>query len=55
MQFKQEIEDLLKQIYAAHATAKDAFSLPDLAASLKQIQSEYDDIAAKNLQVWLHH
>uniref|UniRef100_A0A665UMW3 Zgc:172323 n=1 Tax=Echeneis naucrates TaxID=173247 RepID=A0A665UMW3_ECHNA len=47
---QQEIDELMKQIYAAHATAQSAFSLPDLAAALKQIQTQYDDIAAKNLQ-----
>ncbi|KAK2902848.1 hypothetical protein Q8A67_007561 [Cirrhinus molitorella] len=47
---KEEIEELMKQIYAAHATAADAYSLPDLSSALKQIQHQYDDIAAKNLQ-----
>ncbi|NP_001107899.1 uncharacterized protein LOC564165 [Danio rerio] len=47
---KQEIEELMKQIYAAHASAMDAYSLPDLSNALKQIQHQYDDIAAKNLQ-----
>ncbi|XP_074510794.1 uncharacterized protein LOC141779699 [Sebastes fasciatus] len=47
---QQEIEELMKQIYAAHASAESAFDLPDLAAALKQIQNQYDDIAAKNLQ-----
>lgn len=41
----------MKQIYSAHASAQSAFALPDLAAALKQIQTQYDDIAAKNLQV----
>uniref|UniRef100_A0A3B4U2I7 Zgc:172323 n=1 Tax=Seriola dumerili TaxID=41447 RepID=A0A3B4U2I7_SERDU len=47
---QQEIDELMKQIYAAHAAAQSAFSLPDLAAAMKQIQTQYDDIAAKNLQ-----
>ncbi|CAL8287088.1 unnamed protein product [Merluccius merluccius] len=47
---QQEIEELLKQIYSAHASAESAFTLPDLASALKQIQKQYDDIAAKNLQ-----
>ncbi|KAM4580038.1 desmin [Odontesthes bonariensis] len=47
---QQEIEELMKQIYAAHVSAESAFDLPDLSASLKQIQNQYDDIAAKNLQ-----
>ncbi|XP_063736297.1 desmin [Eleginops maclovinus] len=46
----QEIEELMSKIYSAHATAQSAFELPDLAAALKQIQTQYDDIAAKNLQ-----
>ncbi|ROJ29272.1 Desmin [Anabarilius grahami] len=47
---KQEIDELMKQIYSAHATAMDIYSLPDLSTALKQIQHQYDDIAAKNLQ-----
>lgn len=53
--FFQEIDELMKQIYAAHVSAQSAFTLPDLAAALKQIQAQYDDIAAKNLQVRLSH
>uniref|UniRef100_A0A673LYA5 Glial fibrillary acidic protein-like n=1 Tax=Sinocyclocheilus rhinocerous TaxID=307959 RepID=A0A673LYA5_9TELE len=47
---KEEIEELMKQIYAVHTTAADAYSLPDLSSAIKQIQHQYDDIAAKNLQ-----
>lgn len=47
---QQEIDELMKQIYTAHVSAQSAFTLPDLATALKQIQSQYDDIAAKNLQ-----
>ncbi|XP_030248303.1 desmin isoform X1 [Sparus aurata] len=47
---QQEIDELMKQIYAAHVSAESAFTLPDLAAAMKQIQNQYDDIAAKNLQ-----
>lgn len=47
----QEIDELMKQIYSAHVSAQSAFTLPDLATALKQIQTQYDDIAAKNLQV----
>uniref|UniRef100_A0A672KBC8 Desmin-like n=2 Tax=Sinocyclocheilus grahami TaxID=75366 RepID=A0A672KBC8_SINGR len=47
---KEEIEELMKQIYAAHTTAADAYSLPDLSSAIKQIQHQYEDIAAKNLQ-----
>ncbi|KAJ8409179.1 hypothetical protein AAFF_G00242000 [Aldrovandia affinis] len=47
---KEEIEELMKQIYSAVAKAEMSFSLPDLSAALKMIQSQYDEIAAKNLQ-----
>ncbi|XP_055083594.1 glial fibrillary acidic protein [Periophthalmus magnuspinnatus] len=47
---QQEIDELMKQIYAAHVSAASAFSLPDLTGALKQIQKQYDDIAAKNLE-----
>ncbi|CAN9514120.1 unnamed protein product [Ophioblennius macclurei] len=47
---QEEIDELMKQIYAAHASAESAFALPDLAGALKQIQQQYDDIAAKNLE-----
>ncbi|XP_006626375.2 desmin isoform X1 [Lepisosteus oculatus] len=47
---KEEIEELMKQIYSGVMTVDVAFSLPDLAAALRQIQSQYDDIAARNLE-----
>ncbi|XP_062311491.1 glial fibrillary acidic protein-like [Osmerus eperlanus] len=47
---KEEIAELLKQIYAAHTSAQSGFGMPDLSAVLKQIQAQYDDIAAKNMQ-----
>nr|XP_046254892.1 glial fibrillary acidic protein [Scatophagus argus] len=47
---QQEIDELMKQIYTARVSAQSAFTVPDLAATLKQIQTQYDDIAAKNLQ-----
>ncbi|KAK1790198.1 hypothetical protein P4O66_014126, partial [Electrophorus voltai] len=47
---KEEIEELMKQIYAAQITATDAYSLPDLSVAIKQVQLQYDDIAAKTLQ-----
>ncbi|XP_043927111.1 glial fibrillary acidic protein-like isoform X2 [Protopterus annectens] len=47
---KEEIEDLMKQIYSAAVSTEMAFSIPDFAASLKDIQLEYENIAAKNLQ-----
>ncbi|KAM6910121.1 desmin [Xenentodon cancila] len=47
---QQEIDELMKQIYAAQVSAESTFALPDLGSALKQIQTQYDDIAAKNLQ-----
>lgn len=47
----QEIEELMAQIYGSVAKVDVAFSLPDLASALKQIQAQYDSIAAQNLQV----
>ncbi|XP_072525261.1 desmin [Salminus brasiliensis] len=47
---KEEIEELMKQIFSAHASVQDAYSLPDLAGALQQVQLQYEDIASKNLQ-----
>ncbi|XP_068179675.1 desmin [Antennarius striatus] len=47
---KEEIDELMKQVYASHISVQSEFALPDLAAAMKQIQAQYDDIAAKNLQ-----
>ncbi|XP_046729832.1 notochord granular surface isoform X3 [Silurus meridionalis] len=47
---KQEIEELMAQIYETVAKVDMAFALPDLASALKQIQTQYDSIAARNLQ-----
>ncbi|XP_062406296.1 glial fibrillary acidic protein-like [Sardina pilchardus] len=47
---KQEIEELMAQIYGGMSKVEVAFGLPDLGAALKDIQSQYDSIAAKNLQ-----
>lgn len=47
---QQEIDELMKQIYSAHVSAQSALTVPDLATALKQIQTHYDDMAAKNLQ-----
>lgn len=41
----------MAQIYGSVAKVDVAFSLPDLASALKQIQAQYDSIAAQNLQV----
>ncbi|KAA0720715.1 Desmin [Triplophysa tibetana] len=48
---KKEIEELMAQIYGGVAKVDVAFSLPDLADALKQIQAQYDSIAAQNLQM----
>lgn len=50
----QEIDEMMKQVFTDHVTVVSAFALPDLAAALKQIQTQYDDIASKNLQVKQH-
>ncbi|XP_067284243.1 notochord granular surface [Pseudorasbora parva] len=47
---KKEIEELMAQIYGSVAKVDVAFALPDLASALKQIQAQYDSIAAQNLQ-----
>ncbi|XP_042247284.1 notochord granular surface isoform X1 [Thunnus maccoyii] len=47
---KEEIEELMQEIYSANSKVALSFGLPDLSSSLKQIQSQYDSIAAKNLQ-----
>ncbi|KAF0023321.1 hypothetical protein F2P81_023951 [Scophthalmus maximus] len=47
---KEEIEELVQQIYSATAKVDMTFGLPDLSSALRQIQSQYDSIAAKNLQ-----
>ncbi len=41
----------MAQIYGSVAKVDVAFSLPDMASALKQIQAQYDSIAAQNLQV----
>ncbi|XP_063079698.1 glial fibrillary acidic protein-like isoform X2 [Engraulis encrasicolus] len=47
---KQEIDELMAQIYSTVAKVDVAFALPDLGSALKDIQAQYDSIAAKNLQ-----
>ncbi|XP_041109793.1 alpha-internexin-like [Polyodon spathula] len=47
---QREIEELMKELCNATASAGIAFSIPDLASTLKQMQAQYEDIAAKNLQ-----
>ena len=47
----KEIEELMQQIYSASSKTDLTFGLPDLSSALTQIQSQYDSIAAKNLQV----
>uniref|UniRef100_UPI0037E82958 notochord granular surface n=1 Tax=Semicossyphus pulcher TaxID=241346 RepID=UPI0037E82958 len=47
---KEEIEELMQRIYSATSKVEVSFGLPDLSSALRQIQSQYDSIAAKNLQ-----
>ncbi|KAJ8290899.1 hypothetical protein GJAV_G00018980 [Gymnothorax javanicus] len=47
---KEEIDELMQQIYKATGIVHASFSVPDLAAALKQVQAQYDSIATKNLQ-----
>ncbi|XP_056219435.1 notochord granular surface [Seriola aureovittata] len=47
---KEEIEELMQQIYSTATKVDLTFGLPDLSSALRQIQSQYDNIAAKNLQ-----
>ncbi|MEE6475914.1 hypothetical protein FKM82_010894 [Ascaphus truei] len=46
----EEIEELMKQIYSTTAHCDVSFSIPDFAAALRDVQTEYEEIAAKNLQ-----
>lgn len=48
---EQEIDELMAQIYKTVAKVDVAFSLPDLSSALRDIQTQYDSIAAQNLQV----
>ena len=45
----------MAQIYSGMSTVDVAYSLPDLGSALKDIQAQYDSIAAKNLQVVCSH
>ncbi|KAG7454103.1 glial fibrillary acidic protein-like [Solea senegalensis] len=47
---KEEIEELMQQIYSVTSKVDVTFGLPDLSSALRQIQAQYDSIAAKNLQ-----
>uniref|UniRef100_A0A3B3Y4S4 IF rod domain-containing protein n=1 Tax=Poecilia mexicana TaxID=48701 RepID=A0A3B3Y4S4_9TELE len=47
---KEEVDELMQQIYSAASKMDLNFDLPDLSSALTQIQLEYDSIAAKNLQ-----
>uniref|UniRef100_I3IW17 Notochord granular surface n=1 Tax=Oreochromis niloticus TaxID=8128 RepID=I3IW17_ORENI len=47
---KEEIEELMLQISSASSESDFTLGLPDLSSTLKQIQSQYDSIAAKNLE-----
>lgn len=50
----KEIEELMQQIYSAACKVEASYELPDLSTALRQIQSQYDSIAAKNLEVRCH-
>lgn len=41
----------MQQIYSAASKTDLTFGLPDLSSALMQIQSQYESIASKNLQV----
>lgn len=41
----------MQQIYLAACKVEATYELPDLSTALSQIQSQYESIAAKNLQV----
>lgn len=45
----------MQQIYTSTSKVDLSFGLPDLSSALRQIQSQYDSIAAKNLQVWCNN
>ncbi|XP_004542044.2 notochord granular surface isoform X1 [Maylandia zebra] len=47
---KEEIEELILHISSASSESDFMFGLPDLSPALKQIQSQYNSIAAKNLE-----
>lgn len=44
----------MQQIYSAACRVEATYELPDLSTALRQIQSQYDTIAAKNLEVGFH-
>lgn len=44
----------MQQIYSAACRVEATYELPDLSTALRQIQSQYDSIAAKNLEVGCH-
>lgn len=44
----------MQQIYSAACKVEASYELPDLSTALRQIQSQYDSIAAKNLEVRCH-
>uniref|UniRef100_A0A3Q0RJC7 Notochord granular surface n=1 Tax=Amphilophus citrinellus TaxID=61819 RepID=A0A3Q0RJC7_AMPCI len=47
---KEEIEELMLRITSASSKVDITFGLPDLSSALRQIQSQYDSIAAKKLE-----
>lgn len=46
----QEILELQAQLQETHVQVEMDMSKPDLAAALKDIRSQYENIAAKNIQ-----
>lgn len=44
----------MQQIYLAACKVEATYELPDLSTALRQIQSQYASIAAKNLEVGCH-
>ncbi|XP_034018741.1 notochord granular surface [Thalassophryne amazonica] len=47
---KEEIEELMQKLYSAALRVDMTFGLPDLSSALREIQAQYDGIAAKNMQ-----
>ncbi|KAJ4929416.1 hypothetical protein JOQ06_005024 [Pogonophryne albipinna] len=47
---EREIDELMQLICGATSKVEVSFGLPDLSSALRQIQSQYESIAAKNLE-----
>nr|XP_032808505.1 neurofilament light polypeptide-like isoform X1 [Petromyzon marinus] len=48
---REEISELQAQIQSAHITVEMGTSQPDLTSALREIRSQYEVLAAKNMQV----